>query len=183
MKLLQSASQTVGPFFHYGLVFGGEDILLTPQTKGERITLKGNVIDGDGEALPDALVEIWQADAEGKFNHPSDPEHVNADKTFRGFGRSATQGGFSFRTIKPGVILGYTVPFMSVRVFARGMLIHAVTRIYFSDEDNSKDALFASVPQERQHTLIAKRADIPDGIVYYFDIILQGKDETVFFDL
>jgi protocatechuate 3,4-dioxygenase, alpha subunit len=179
----QSASQTVGPFFSFSLVSSGENILVTPQTKGERITLKGNVVDGDGEAIPDALLEIWQADAEGKFNHPSDPQYSSADKTFRYFGRSATLEGFSFRTVKPGVISNHAVPFINVRVFARGMLIHAVTRVYFSDEDNAKDALFASIPRERQHTLIAKREDTPDGTLYHFDIVLQGKNETVFFDL
>ena len=187
-KLIQSPSQTVGPFFSYGLFFGGEDILVTDQTAGERIVLTGQVFDGDGQPIPDAMVEIWQADAQGFYNHPLDPNHARADKSFRGFGRSETvdEGTFYFKTIRPGRVAAeepLPAPHINVRVFARGMLIHAVTRLYFSDESaNESDPLLNTVDAARRPTLIARREPSADLPRYRFDIHLQGKGETVFFN-
>lgn len=188
--LEQSPSQTVGPFFHYGLIRGGENVLVNEQTRGERILLTGRVLDGDGAPVPDALVEIWQADADGHFNHPADPQQAEADKNFRGFGRADTVNGgaYSFETIKPGAAPGrdgqLQAPHINVRVFARGMLIHADTRVYFSDEPaNANDALLNSIDPARRHTLIATRVGLEDAPAYRFDIRLQGEDETVFFEL
>jgi len=180
----QSPSQTVGPFFHYGLIHGSENTLTTKRTLGERILIRGNVLDGDGEQIPDAMVEIWQADSRGYFNHSADPNHPQADPSFGGFGRSATVGeGYSFHTIKPGVIAGERVPFVAVRIFSRGLLIHTVTRMYFSDHDNLQDPLFAGLDPHCRQTLVAQRIEAPEGIVYNWDIRMQGAGETVFFDL
>ena len=187
--LKQTSSQTVGPFFSFGLVSGRENDLVNDRTRGERIYITGLVIDGDGEPIPDAMVEIWQADAQGHFNHPADPNHKKADKSFRGFGRSQTVegGAFWFKTIKPGCVPWDDgqdqAPHVNVRVFARGMLIHAVTRLYFSDESaNQTDPVLNSVDPKRRQTLIANREESEDLACYRFDIHLQGDGETVFFD-
>ena len=185
--LPQTPSQTVGPFFSYGLFFGGEDTLVNDETQGERIILTGQVMDGDGEPVTDGMIEIWQPDANGYFNHPNDPNHANADPHFAGFGRSETvdNGTYRFRTIKPGAIAANVgaAPYINVRVFARGMLIHAVTRVYFSDEAaNTHDPALAAVDATRRGTLIAQRIEFGDLPVYRFDIRLQGDGETVFFD-
>ncbi len=185
-QLIQTGSQTVGPFFHYGLIFGGENVLVNEQTQGEHILLEGTVYDGDGEPVPDALVEIWQADADGHFNHPADPARTQADPHFPGFGRSDTtdNGRYHFRTVKPGVVAGNATPYINARIFSRGMLIHAVTRIYFADEaGNRDDATLNSIDGSRRHTLLADRSDLGGLTRYRFDIHLQGDGETVFFDL
>lgn len=187
--LAQSSSQTVGPFFHIGLFHDGENILVNDSTRGERIVLTGCVYDGDGRPIPDALIEIWQADADGFFNHPLDPNHTAADQNFRGFGRADTLdgGNYFFRTIKPGAVAGREgtaqAPHINVRVFARGMLIHADTRLYFSDEPaNATDALLNSIQESRRHTLMATQMSSDDLPTYRFDIQIQGEDETVFFE-
>lgn len=176
-KRQQSPSQTVGPFFHQALIEGGEHILVRDETRGERIRIVGRVLDGDGQPILDAMLEVWQADANGRYAHPNDPDGAQADPHFLGFGRAATNadGGFEFQTIKPGARDG--VPFVNVRVFARGLLIHAVTRMYFPDEP--LDAVLEKLPPERRQTLIAAR----DGTTYRFDIRMQGELETVFFDV
>lgn len=184
--LQQTGSQTVGPFFHDGLIFGGENILVNEQTRGERILLEGVVYDGDGVPVLDALIEIWQPDAQGWFNHPADPNQAKADKNFRGFGRAETAHGgkYTFKTIKPGALIAGAAPFINVRLFARGMLIHAVTRIYFSDESaTASDPLLQSMTPTRRQTLVAQRQEYGDLPAYHFDIHLQGEGETVFFDV
>lgn len=185
----QTPSQTAGPFFHIGLIDGDENNLVTPQTAGERITIEGRVLDGDGERVLDALVEIWQADAQGIFDHPADPRREQADEHFRGFGRSDTAGDgtFWFKTVKPGPVPWdeetMQAPHINVCVFARGMLIHAVTRLYFSDESaNERDPVLSAVDAERRPTLIARRVESEDLPTYRLDIHLQGEQETVFFD-
>lgn len=188
--LKQTPSQTVGPFFHYGLFSGGENILVNDQTRGKRIYIKGRVIDGDGKPVPDAMVEIWQADSQGIFNHPADPRHDKADKNFRGFGRADTldDGQFSFKTIKPGAVAWNDqqnqAPHINVHVFARGMLTHAATRLYFSDEPaNANDPLLNMIANlERRETLIATLEESEDLPTYCFNIVLQGDMETVFFN-
>jgi protocatechuate 3,4-dioxygenase, alpha subunit len=187
--LTQTGSQTVGPFFHNGLILGGENILTNEQTIGQRILIEGIVYDGDGLPVPDALVEIWQPDAQGYFNHPADANQPQADQNFRGFGRADTvnQGKFYFKTIKPGSITGVdgkkAAPYINVRIFARGMLIHAVTRLYFGDEAaNATDPVLHTLDPTRRPTLIAQPTAYGDLPCYRFDIRLQGAGETVFFN-
>ena len=181
----QSASQTVGPFFRIGLNYSQtQSNLVNEKTSGEQITLTGIVLDGDGQPVLDAMLEIWQPDARGIFNHPLDPLHEQADPHFRGFGRveTHTAGRYEFKTIKPGGRDGMP-PFINVHVFARGMLVHALTRMYFSDEtNNDRDPVLNSVESERRHTLIATRQESDSRPVYRFDIHMQGQDETVFFN-
>ena len=190
----QTPSQTVGPFFAFGLVPGqygyplsdvagpvvaGEDVA------GERIRIEGRVLDGEGAIVDDALIEIWQADGEGRYG----PRAGDRPGTwFRGFGRCGTgtdeHGRFWFDTVKPGVAVQGTAPFVSLIVFMRGMLLHAYTRLYFSDEAaaNAQDPVLSSVPSDRRGTLIAQRETGPGTPVYRFDIHMQGDQETVFFD-
>ena len=160
------------------------------RTKGQRIIVRGHVFDGGGAAIDDAMVEIWQADAAGIFNHPSDPRHHQVDKHFRGFGRAGTSNRereYSFKTIKPGPVpwQGETAqaPHLNMLVFARGMLLHVMTRVYFSDErGNEHDPILSSIADaERRTTLIAAREAIQDAPTYRMDIHLQGDRETVFF--
>lgn len=190
-KLIQTGSQTVGPYLHIGLIYGeNQNILVNEQTKGQRIRIMGQVTDGEGEPIPDALLEIWQADADGHFNHEADPNRDKADPNFRGFGRAHTldNGRYSFKTIKPGVVPyddeQNQAPHINVRVFARGILIHAYTRLYFSDEAeaNETDPILNLVPEERRVTLIGNLDDNDDLPTYCFNISLQGDNETVFFN-
>jgi len=185
ITMKQSASQTAGPFFSIGLIYGEtQNNLVNEQASGERIILTGTIYDGDGEPIPDALIEIWQPDAKGIFNHPSDPLQKQADPHFRGFGRSETReaGKYEFKTIKPGGRDG-RAPYINVHIFSRGMLVHAMTRIYFSDEPaNANDPVLSSIDLERQHTLIATREESGRSPFYRFDIYMQGKEETVFFN-
>jgi protocatechuate 3,4-dioxygenase alpha subunit len=188
-------SQTVGPYFHYGLtphdydfsvVFGNN--LVTPDVSGERIRIEGRIIDGDGHGINDSLVEIWQADSAGRYAHPADRRAL-PNASFKGFGRCDTDknGAYSFETVKPGAVPGPNgapqAPHIGVIVLSRGMLRHVYTRIYFSDEKNDPDSILAAVPAERRSTLIAKRAEHNGHAVYTFDIRLQGDGETVFFDI
>jgi len=196
MTLKQTPSQTVGPFFAYGLtpeqygypfsgIAGGD--LVTSEADGERIRIEGRVLDGAGEPINDAMIEIWQADGQGRYAHPLDPRGSNTG--FKGFGRVGTgtdpQCRFIFNTVKPGSVDGRQAPHINVTVFARGLLIHATTRIYFSDEAeaNARDPVLAQVPLERRSTLIAQRQSSQTGILYRFDIHMQGDAETVFFDI
>lgn len=140
--------------------------------------------------MDDALIEIWQANAAGRYRHPHDARDVHApDHTFNGFGRCSTgareDGRFSFKTIKPGSGQAGHAPFISVTIFMRGLLNHVYTRVYFEDETvaNAADPVFRTIEPERQPTLLARRRDSSDGIEYVFDIHMQGAEETVFFDL
>jgi protocatechuate 3,4-dioxygenase, alpha subunit len=185
----QTPSQTIGPFFHLGLLFGGENVLVDDETRGQQIRIVGTVFDGQGAPVLDALVEIWQADSQGHFNHPADPHAAEADPHFRGFGRSGTQreGRFEFITVKPGPTPGPNgepqAPYVDVRVFARGMLIHAVTRLYFADEPaTATDPLLNSIEPQQRGSLIAVREEAAGMPAYHFDIHLQGDCETVFFE-
>ena len=192
-------SQTVGPYFAIALTPGDYDWapsvgndLLTPDASGERIRIEGRVLDGDAKPVSDAMIEIWQADAAGRYAHPAD-ERANPNSAFKGFGRAGTDesGTFRFETIKPGAVDGPNgpqAPHVVFGVFARGMLRQCYTRMYFSDEKaNSQDRVLALVPQERRATLIAQRQDAGGGAGghagYRFDIRLQGEGETVFFDV
>jgi protocatechuate 3,4-dioxygenase alpha subunit len=186
---LPTASQTVGPF--YGLLFLRREplnVLVGPDTVGQRIRIEGRVIDGDGAPVEDAMVEIWQANAHGRYNHPADTRDLPLDPAFTGFGRSGTEDGgrFWFETIKPGAVPfdgeRAQAPHIVVTVFARGMLNHAATRLYFEDEPaNETDPILSLVPPERRKTLLAEREPLADKDLYRFDIVLQGDGETVFF--
>lgn len=181
----QTGSQTVGPYFRIGLIYGQpQNNLVNAATTGERITVTGVVLDGDGQPIQDAMLEIWHPDANGIFDHPADPLHEQADPHFRGFGRLETHeaGRYEFKTIKPGGRDGHA-PYINVHIFARGMLVHAITRIYFSDEPaNSDDPVLNSVEASRRATLIAVRDEPGDQLTYRLDIHMQGEHETVFFN-
>ncbi len=175
--------QTVGPFFRFGLIFDGCNEIVG-SCEGMRVTIEGTVRDGAGAAVPDALIETWQADASGRYHHPED-ERPGTEKPFDGFRRAATdaEGRFHLTTVKPGPVPGpgnrQQAPHLVVGVFARGLLTRLVTRIYFEGEAaNEQDPILELVPDERVPTLIARR--VADDR-YRFDIVLQGKDETVFF--
>ncbi len=187
-------SQTVGPYFTMRLAGEGENVLTQPETIGERIRIEGFVFDGDRKHIEDALLELWQANAAGRYNHPADDrDDVPLDPEFTGFGRCAsdfTTGAFSFLTIKPGPVPhpigGMQAPHVSLIVQSRGMLDPTYTRIYFADEveANASDPVLATVPEARRWTLIAERVDDGGSVpVYRFDVRYQGDDETVFFDV
>ena len=192
----QTPSQTVGPFFAYGLTapqygyeFSGiaSDLVAGEDITGEHIRIFGAVFDGAGERIPDAMIEIWQADGAGRYARPADFRGSN--QRFRGFGRYGTgtdaENRYSFLTVKPGSVDGVQAPHINVIVFMRGMLSHAYTRLYFSDEAgaNATDPVLLTVPEARRPTLIAARSDGASGLAYRFDIHMQGEDETVFFDV
>ena len=191
-RLPLTGSQTVGPFFSGALLRDDArcNILARPDSAGERIRIEGCVYDADRAAVPDALVEIWQVNAHGRYNHPADQRPLPREPSFTGFGRSGTEddGRFWFETIKPGHVPSADgtpqAPHIVVTVFARGLLNHAVTRLYFADEpENAADPVLQRVPAERRRTLLAEPADVDGRTVYRFDIILQGEGETAFFNL
>jgi protocatechuate 3,4-dioxygenase alpha subunit len=176
-------SQTVGPFFRDALTWADGPYVVAADAPGA-FWLRGVVYDGAGEPVPDALVESWQADAAGRFDHPDDPR--GAVPGFRGFGRSATddEGRWGIRTVRPGRVPGpdgrAQAPHVDLSVFARGLLDRVVTRVYLPDEpSNVDDPVLSSVPEPGRSTLIARLTD--DG--YAFDIRLQGERETVFFSV
>ena len=179
--------QTVGPFFAILVPQQGRLSLAIDGTPGERIMLEGAIRDGAGRSVPDALVEIWQANAAGRYNHPDDARTTAADTTFDGFGRvHADAGGcFVVETIKPGPVPGpggrLQAPHLLVGLFARGLLTRLVTRVYFEDEPaNRDDPILAEVAPDRRPTLVAVRRE--PGC-YGHAIVLQGPGETVFFDV
>lgn len=193
--LRQTPSQTVGPYFTMRLSAEGENVLTSPETAGERIRIVGRVLDGSRQHIEDALIELWQADSNGRYHHPADDRaDVPADPAFTGFGRCASDfktGAYSFATVKPGPVPhpggGMQAPHISLTIQARGMLNPTYTRIYFDDEAaaNEADPVLLSVPASRRSTLIASRVGDADSSVptYEFDIRYQGDDETVFFDV
>lgn len=187
-----TASQTVGPFFHDCLLRAGAHVptLVTPATPGEHIRVEGRVLDGDGLAVPDAMVEIWQANAAGRYNHPRDTRDLPLDPGFTGYGRTGTdaEGRFWFETIKPGAVpydaATMQAPHLCVAVFGRGLLNHLYTRLYFADDPaTAADPILLSVPEPRRATLLAGREETGATVVYRLDIVLQGRGETVFFNL
>lgn len=169
--------QTVGPFFDFGLTVPGAEEIATPGARGRHITIEGQVLDGAGQPVPDALLEIWQADADGQYA---------PGPGFSGFGRSGTDDGgrFAFTTIVPGRVPGPDgpqAPHLLVSVLARGVQTRLVTRIYFADQpSNGDDPVLRLVPEDRRATLVARPES---GSRYRFDLVLQGPNETVFFDV
>jgi protocatechuate 3,4-dioxygenase alpha subunit len=187
MPPLTTPSATVGPYLAIGLTWEDGPYAVEPGTAGA-IWLRGTIYDGNGHPVPDAMVETWQADPDGRFAHPDDPRGGRARAGFRGFGRSQTVDGggdYAICTLKPGRVPdgegGLQAPHVDVSVFARGLLDRVVTRIYFADEAgaNAEDPVLQSLPADRRGTLIAVPTD--DG--YRLDIRLQGDGETVFFAL
>ncbi|MEE3045970.1 MAG: protocatechuate 3,4-dioxygenase subunit alpha [Pseudomonadota bacterium] len=202
--LKETASQTAGPYVHIGLIpkQAGFDIfennftniMADENTRGERIIIEGRVIDGTGTPLRDALLEIWQANADGRYNHELDRQNRGEiDANFRGWGRTGTDfdtAVYRFETIKPGVVTGRNgrdmAPHVNFWIVARGINIGLNTRMYFGDEQiaNAADPVLNLIEQtERRKTLIATRDDSGAVPVYRFDIVLQGENETVFFDI
>jgi protocatechuate 3,4-dioxygenase alpha subunit len=186
MSLYASGSQTVGPYLHIGLTWLNTTRIAGPAAKGERVTVQGRLVDGDGAGVNDGLIEIWQANAEGKYAHPEDRQKKALENGFRGFGRIPTDahGNFRFTTIKPGRVPGrggkLQAPHLSVTVFMRGLLKQLSTRIYFpGDPAIAQDPALKLVPAARRGTLVARRRS---KNVLEWNIVLQGKDETVFFD-
>ncbi len=196
----QTPSQTVGPYFAYGLTPEQYGYQLTsiaspdlrrPEVAGEQIRIEGRIFDGVGEVVNDAMIEIWQADPQGRYAHPADSRGVNT--AFKGFGRCGTgtdpTNRFCFDSLKPGAVDENQAPHVNVIVFMRGLLSHVYTRIYFADEAaaNAKDPVLQAVPAERRDTLIATRDESQSSgggeTVYRFDIHMQGEQETVFFDV
>ena len=189
-------SQTIGPFFAQGLGPGWPD-LTEGITGGERIAVEGHVLDGDSKPVPDAMLEIWQADAQGRYPAPwaaSDPGAParSAPPAFRGFGRALTdpRGQYRFTTIKPGRVPGaggaLQAPHLNLTIFARGLLRQLTTRIYFAgDPSNDTDAVLAAVadPAARRTLIAARQGGSSQTVPYRFDVILQGEGETAFFDI
>jgi len=191
MTLIPSASQTVGPFFNFGLTTNHALGIMAPDgAEGEHITLVFRVIDGDGLPTPgDAMIELWQADSQGRYQHPVDPRCAAADKNFCGFGRLETDanGVCVFETVKPGRVPSVggsaQAPHINVTLFGRGLGKPLRTRVYFAGEAaNADDPVLALIPANRRDTLLAKPvAGQPDA--WAIEIHLQGEAETVFFDV
>jgi len=179
--------QTVGPFFAICLGEPGSAHLAADGALGRRITIEGTVFDGNGAVVSDALVEIWQANAAGRYAHPEDEQEKPLDPNFSGYGRAPTNGAghFEIDTIMPGRVPGpkraLQAPHLLLGILARGILTRLVTRVYFEDEPSTQeDPILALVPEARRATLLARRVL---GDLYRFDVRLQGDGETVFFDV
>ncbi len=197
-KTTQTPGQTIGPYFAYCLTpdsYGRkgitDNVLAGPDVAGEHIRVTGRLLDGTGTPMDDALIEVWQANSAGRYNHPADTrKDVPLEAAFKGFGRCMTDkdGRFTFETVKPGRVPGQgnrlQAPHLSIVIQSRGMLSHACSRVYFADETkaNGEDPVLASIEAERRPTIIARREDTPGGAVYHLDIHMQGDKETVFFD-
>lgn len=189
-KLPLTPSQTVGPYFSMKLK--PVDVLPSSGVPGRRIRVEGRVLDGDGKGVEDALIEVWQANAAGRYRHPADDRtELPLDDGFTGYGRVHSDfdtGAYAISTMKPGRVPdpdgALQAPHLSLIVTARGMLLHLHTRLYFGDEAeaNAQDLFLSRVPAERRSTLIAELTSDDEVPTYRFDVRLQGDDETVFFD-
>lgn len=186
-------SQTAGPFFSMRLAAAGDHILAHDGVMGERIRIEGVLLDGNGHHIEDGLIEVWQANAAGRYRHPDDArDDIPLDPAFTGFGRALTEfetGAFRFETVKPGPVPDPEgepqAPHVNVAIQGRGMLNPVFTRIYFSDEAeaNERDLVLRMVPEHRRRTLIAELEPAgPDPTVYRITLRFQGPDETVFFE-
>jgi protocatechuate 3,4-dioxygenase alpha subunit len=186
MSLLTTPSQTVGPYLKIGFLPLVIDAIAPAGVPGERVTVRGRMSDGDGKPINDGVLEIWQADAQGKYAHPEHGQRTIATNAFRGFGRILTDGSgaFQFTTIKPGPVAGpdgkQQAPHLVVTVFMRGMLRHLITRMYFPGEAlNETDAVLQRVPVDRRATLVAQASG---KSILEWNVVSQGPAETVFFD-
>lgn len=201
-RLRETPSQTAGPYVHIGLIpsqagldIFGQDlgrVLAGPGAAGERIRIEGRVLDGAGAPCNDVLVELWQANAAGRYDHDADRQDKPLDPAFHGWGRTGTDfrtGVWSFETVKPGAGAGRhgrpMAPHVNLWLASRGMNIGLSTRMYFPDEAalNDADPVLAIVGSPRRDTLMARREDRDGMPAYLFDIHLQGERETVFFDV
>jgi protocatechuate 3,4-dioxygenase alpha subunit len=187
LSLEATTSQTVGPFFSIGLEWLYEADLAPPGATGERIAVEGRIVDGDGVPVPDALLELWQANAHGRYAHPEDTQDKPLDPAFRGYGRVPTDadGRFRFASIKPGPVPGpagkVQAPHIVISLFARGLQRRLCTRLYFPDDPrNGTCPILGLVPADRRSTLIARPGPRPGTLEW--DVVLQGPAETVFFD-
>ena len=188
MSLQPTASQTVGPFLHIGLEWLVTDNLVGTGVTGDTVVIEGRIVDADGKPNGDALVEIWQANAHGRYAHPADAQDEPLEDGFQGFGRVATDddGAFRFTTIKPGRVPaaggGLQAPHLNVAIFMRGLLKQLLTRMYFPDDPaNAEDPVLSSVPAARRETLIASPIGGRAGALRW-NVTLQGAGETVFFE-
>jgi protocatechuate 3,4-dioxygenase alpha subunit len=193
MSLQATTWQTVGPFFKIGLEWLYQEDVAGPGASGDRVTIEGRILDGDGQSVPDGVIEIWQANCHGKYAHPDDPQDKPLEAGFKGYGRIPTddQGRFRFTTIKPGRVPGpdlpgsqnkLQAPHLAISVFTRGLLRRLITRMYFPDEpSNKEDFALNLVDPARRSTLMAKKVDNRPATLEW-TIILQGPNETVFFD-
>jgi len=187
VSLLTTPSQTVGPYLRIGFAALAVDAIAPPASAGEHLTIEGRVVDGDGKPVTDAVIEIWQADANGKYAHAEDARKPTPAAQFRGSGRILTGPGgeFRFTTVKPGAVPGpngaMQAPHLVVTLFMRGLLKQLLTRIYFPDDGaNAADPTLQLVPAERRTTLVARR--LPQKDTLQWNVVLQGTGETVFFD-
>ena len=189
MSLHATPSQTVGPYFKIGLQWLHCDNLATEGVAGGRIVIQGRVFDGDGVPVPDAVLEVWQANSHGKYAHPEDQQDKPLDAGFRGYGRVPVNqdGFFRFATIKPGPVPGpkgnEQAPHLVISIFMRGLLKRLVTRMYFpGDARNAADPILNLVEPQRRATLVASQSDDGSGLLGW-NVVLQGANETVFFDI
>ena len=189
-KHAATPSQTVGPFFRLGMDHPEWSDLTAGGPRGDKIAIEGRVLDGDGAPVPDAILEIWHANAEGRYDHPEDARSdARPDPGFRGFGRAMTDDAchYRFTTIRPGRVPGpggaLQAPHVNLTIFARGLLKQLVTRIYFADEpSNQADPVLSGIGDAAaRRSLLAVRQ--PGGAGYRFDVVLQGEGETAFFDI
>jgi protocatechuate 3,4-dioxygenase, alpha subunit len=194
MDLIPTANQPIGPFYHFALTPGWDTgnrsagVMAGPEAQGERIRLSVRMLDSDGRPVTNGMIELWQADACGKYNHPADTQPKTADPAFRGFGRLATddQGLCVFETVKPGSVPGVKgrmqAPHINVSIYAPGLLRRVTTRIYFADDPaNDSDPVLGLVPEDRRSTLFAHDSGARGE--WCFDLHLSGLRETVFFDV
>ena len=189
LRLPATTSQTVGPFFHLGCAALYRTELAGPGVRGERVSIQGRLLDGEGQGVPDAILEVWQADANGEYAQQAGLDSKAGEDVFFGFGRTPTDadGNFRFSTIKPGSVSApdgtRQAPHILVSVFARGLLTRLVTRIYFPEEPlNESDFVLRMIAAGRRGTLMAKSVSGRKELREW-NVILQGADETVFFDL
>jgi protocatechuate 3,4-dioxygenase alpha subunit len=187
-KHIATPSQTVGPYLHIGLDWLTTSNLVTTETEGQHIVVQGRLLDADEQPIPDGMIEIWQANAHGKYAHPDDHQAQPLTKNFMGFGRMSTdeQGGFRFSSIKPGAVPHHDgslqASHIMVQVFARGLIKQLVTRVYFPQDDHSHDLVLKHAPVERRHTLIATAVNA-QSTIFNWNIVLGGENETVFFTI
>jgi protocatechuate 3,4-dioxygenase alpha subunit len=180
-----TSSQTIGPYLHIGMTWLADENMAAEGVAGERVTVEGRVIDADGTPVNDAMIEVWQANALGRYAHPEDARDLALDPRFSGFGRVFTdaEGRFRFHTIKPGGVPGPDgepqAPHLNITIFMRGLLKHLITRMYFPGDAHDADAVLRRVPADRRATLIA-RAAAPGKLEW--NVVLQGDNETVFFE-
>jgi len=189
MSLQATPSQTVGPYFKIGLQWLYCDNLAPEGVTGERVLIQGRVLDGDRIPVPDAVLEIWQANSHGKYAHPEDQQAKPLDPAFRGYGPVPVNqdGVFRFATIKPGPVPGpegkEQAPHLVISVFMRGLLKRLVTRMYFpGDARNAADPILNLVEPQRRATLVTSQSADGSGLLEW-NVVLQGVNETVFFDI